>query len=67
MLTEDKYFESLSKDEIWERYCGFLNLTIDEFMEIQQELLMDQIDQLATSKLGKLIIGDKKPIHKARY
>ncbi|MBA7691440.1 hypothetical protein ES703_99984 [subsurface metagenome] len=61
MLTEDEYFESLSKDEIWERYCGFLHLNIDEFMEIQQELLMDQVDRLAASKLGKLIIGDKKP------
>lgn len=61
MLTEDRYFESLSKDEIWERYCGFLHLTLDEFMGIQQELLMDQVKQLATSKLGKLIIGKQTP------
>jgi len=61
MLTEDMHFESLSKDEIWERYCGFLHLTLDEFMGIQQELLMDQVKQLATSKLGKLIIGNQTP------
>ena len=30
-----------SKEEIWEEYCGFLNLTSEEFMNIQNRLLLD--------------------------
>ena len=61
MLSEDKYFQTLNEDELWQRYCGFLDLSIDEFMEIQKELLMDQIDQIADSTLGKKIMGNRKP------
>lgn len=61
MLSEDKYFQTLNEDELWQRYCGFLDLSIDEFREIQKELLMDQIDQIADSTLGKKIMGNRKP------
>ena len=61
MLSEDKYFETLTEDELWQRYCGFLDLSIDEFMEIQEELLMDEIEQVADSTLGKKIMGNRKP------
>ena len=61
MLSEDKYFQTLTQDELWQRYCGFLDLSIDEFMEIQEELLMDQIDRVADSTLGKKIMGNQKP------
>ncbi|MFC1939786.1 GH3 auxin-responsive promoter family protein [Chloroflexota bacterium] len=61
MLSEDKYFQDLTKAELWQRYCGFLNLTVDEFMQIQQDLLMDQLKRVANSKLGKKILGNKIP------
>ena len=61
MLSEDKYFKTLTKDELWERYCGFLDLSIDEFMEIQKELLMDEIERVADSTLGKKIMSNQKP------
>jgi len=61
MLSEDKYFRDLSEAELWQRYCGFLDLSIDEFMGIQEELLMDQIDRIADSVLGKKIMGERKP------
>ena len=61
MLTEDKYFRTLTKDELWQRYCGFLDLSIDEFVEIQKELLMDQIEMVADSTLGRKIMGNHKP------
>ena len=32
-----------TKEEIWEEYCGFLTLTSEEFMAIQNRLLMEQI------------------------
>jgi hypothetical protein len=61
MLAEDKYFQTLTKDELWQRYCGFLDLSIDEFMEIQKGLLMEQIELVADSLLGKKIMNNQKP------
>jgi hypothetical protein len=61
MLSEDKYFRDLTEAELWQRYCGFLDLSIDEFMDIQKELLMDEIARVADSILGKKIMGNRKP------
>ncbi len=61
MLSEDKHFYTLSQEELWQRYCGFVDLSIDDFMEIQNYLLMQQIELVADSILGKKIMGDSKP------
>jgi len=61
MLTEDKYFQTLSETELWDRYCGFLNLSMPEFMGIQRELLRDEIDRVSESELGRKIMGGRKP------
>ncbi len=29
------------KEEIWTKYCGFLDLSIGEFMEIQERHLLE--------------------------
>lgn len=60
MIREDEYFRTLSQDKLWQRYCGFLDLSIDEFMEIQNELLMDELERVADSFLGKKIMGNRK-------
>jgi hypothetical protein len=49
------------KDEIWTKYCGFLDLSIDEFMEIQERLLLEQIDLLGNSMMGRMLMGDVIP------
>ncbi len=61
MLNEDKYFKDLTKAELWQRYCGFLDLSIQEFMELQRDLLMDQIERVANSTLGNKIMRNGKP------
>lgn len=61
MRQEDWYFTELSNEEIWQRYCGFLDLAIDEFMEIQEHLLMEQLELAVDSSLGKNIMGDNRP------
>jgi hypothetical protein len=55
MLKEKRY------DEIWQKYCGFLDFSIDDFMEIQNRLLMEQIEMYAKCDLGKKIMGGKVP------
>lgn len=49
------------RDEIWRKYCGFIDLSLEEFMEIQRRLLMEQIGLLARCELGRKIMGDKVP------
>ena len=50
-----------SKKEIWEEYCGFLNLTSEEFMNIQNRLLLEQIELWANSGIGQSILKGKYP------
>lgn len=52
MLKQD------NSEAIWQKYCGFLDLDIHEFMIIQERLLMEQIDLLSKCQLGKVIMGD---------
>jgi hypothetical protein len=67
MLREDKYFQTLNEQELWHRYCGFFDFSAGEFMEIQEHLLMDEIDAVADSLLGKKIMGDKRPKSVAEF
>ena len=50
-----------SKEEIWEEYCGFLTLTPEEFMNIQNRLLLEQMETWASSGLGQSILKGKYP------
>ena len=61
MLSEDKYFQTLTEAELWQRYCGFLDLSVGEFMDIQKGLLLDEIERVADSFLGRKIMGNQKP------
>lgn len=49
------------KNEVWSKYCGFLDLRIDEFMGIQERLLKGQMNLLAGSWLGKQLMQGKTP------
>jgi len=60
-LEKDSFLASGNKESAWKKYCGFLELSIDEFMSIQRLLLMEQMELVAGSKLGALILGDRKP------
>lgn len=61
MLLEDEFFKKLSEVELWQRYCGFLDLSVNEFLDVQRELLMDQIDRVDGSVLAQKIMGSQKP------
>jgi hypothetical protein len=60
-LEKDKLFVSRDKELIWKKYCGFLDLNVDEFMIMQKLLLMEQIELVMGSQLGHKIIGNRKP------
>ena len=45
----------------WRRYCGFLDISMDTFMEIQTHLLMEQLDLIGDSRLGRRIMRAERP------
>ena len=48
-------------DRVWRKYCGFLDLSIQQFMTIQESLLLQQIEQAARCPLGEKLIGRRIP------
>lgn len=61
MLPEDVFFKTLSSEELWKRYCGFLELSVEEFMQIQRSLLAEQLALVRDSTLGRKILGPQPP------
>ena len=55
MLREEQY------EEIWRKYCGFLDLGMEEYMNIQKRLLEEQIGLWSGCELGRQILKGKKP------
>ncbi len=49
------------KDEVWQRYCGFLDLSLEEFTAIQRRLLTEQIGLLGRCEMGRAIMGGTAP------
>jgi phenylacetate-coenzyme A ligase PaaK-like adenylate-forming protein len=46
-----------SSAELWVRYCGFLDLSLAEFMAIQQRLLSEQLVRMRHSSLWSKVTG----------
>jgi hypothetical protein len=61
MTTTLELFQKGRVDEIWTRHCGFIDLSIEAFMDIQERLLLEQIDLLGSSDIGKEILGGTVP------
>ncbi len=49
------------KKQIWNRFCGYLDLTVPAFMRIQEGLLMEQLQLLIRCELGRRILRGKVP------
>lgn len=54
-------------DEVWHKYCGFLDLSLEEFMHIQERLLTEQVHLFANCELGRRIMGPKVPVSVAEF
>jgi len=48
-------------EELWQMCCGFLNLSLEQFMAIQKRLLLEQIRLLSRSALGKKLLHGPRP------
>jgi hypothetical protein len=61
MATVPELLRQGRRAEIWKKCCGFIDLSLKEFMEIQARLLMEQIDLLSRCELGRSLLGGKVP------
>ncbi len=61
MITVTELLRQGRKDEIWKKCCSFVDLSLKEFMELQERLLMEQIDLLGKCELGRKLLGGKVP------
>jgi len=46
---------------LWQKYCGFLELSPSLFMDIQSQLLLEQVQLLANCSLGKKFLQGRIP------
>ncbi len=45
----------------WQKYCGFLDLSMQQFKEIQEQLLMEQLQIVSSSPLGRRLLRGSLP------
>ncbi len=57
----DEKLKTESKESVWAEYCSFLDLSIDEYMQIQYRLLLEQIDVMSKCGLGQKLFGGVVP------
>ncbi len=55
----DELLRTGDQERIWQKYCGFFDLSLPEFMGIQKELLMQHIDIISESTLAKRFMPRK--------
>ncbi len=60
-MNLNEMLEERQFDKIWQSYCGFLDLSMESYMEIQNRLMEEQIELWCKSPLGKGILKSKRP------
>lgn len=57
----EKKLKTLPAHKVWEEYCGFLDFSLGEYMEVQYRLLAEQIYLFANCKLGERLFAQGVP------
>ena len=61
MPTVKELLRAGRKEDLWQMCCGFLDLSIEQFMSIQNRLLLEQIELLNASAIGRKIFKGTIP------
>ena len=48
-------------EELWQMCCGFVTLSLEQFMTIQKRLLLEQIELLNRCPLGRKVMRGARP------
>jgi len=51
-----------SKEELWQMCCGFIYLRLEQFMDTQKRLLLEEIELLKNSELGRRVMRGAMPV-----
>ena len=49
------------REELWQMCCGFIDLSLEQFMAIQKRLLLEQIELLKNCELGRRVMRGAMP------
>ncbi len=60
MRTVRMPFIKSDYDKTWNKHCGFLDLSMEQFMTIQQALLMEQLDAISESPMARKFLGGRR-------
>jgi len=63
-MTSTRPFDLLRegrKEELWQMCCGFIDLSLEQFMAIQKRLLLEQIELLKSCELGRKVMRGAMP------
>ena len=61
MTTEAELFKQGKHEELWQRCCGFIDLSLGDFMKVQRRLLLEQLELLKGCELGRYIMNGANP------
>ena len=50
-----------SRETLWQEYCGFLDMSMDEYMYTQRRLMEEQIHLWRESGLGRQLLNGARP------
>ncbi len=60
MRFEEK-LKKLTQEQIWNEYCGFLDLSMDAYMQIQNRLMEEQMTLWSRCALGRKLLDGRAP------
>jgi hypothetical protein len=61
MTTEAELLVQGKNEELWQRCCSFIDLSLEDCMDIQRRLLLEQLQLLQRCKLGRSIMQGAEP------
>lgn len=61
MTTEAELLVEGRNEELWQRCCSFIDLSLADCMNIQRRLLLEQLELLKGCKLGRSIMQGAEP------
>ena len=67
MATVGELLKQGRYEELWQRCCGFIDLSLEDFMKIQQRLLLEQLELLKRCELGRYIMNGADPYNMEEF
>ena len=61
MSTLAELLKQGKDEEVWQKCCGFIDLSLEDFMGIQKRLLLEQLELLRKCQLGRILFDGAKP------